>query len=172
MRERGIVVVAGIAAALLAGVAGQASWYRAGSHSWSGAALSSGLTWTLAAAAIAGFVVAALLHGVALRLVGALLMVLALLVVAAPMTASAPTDSLLNGVTSAELSTGATQTTRWLYSVGGAAVFVAATWLVARGGHWSRSDSRFRRDPSEAGRTTTSRDMWAAQDAGIDPTDD
>lgn len=171
-RERALLTTLGILLTLGAGAVGGLDWYRAGSHGWSGTALSRGLTWTLALAGACGFVLVGFTGRVLLGLLAGLEVLLGLLMVAAPMLAGSPGTDLLKGVTTAELAGGAFTGLRWLYSALGLLVAAVGVGVLARYRTWPDAGARFRRDRTpDAGPLASSRELWQAQDAGIDPTE-
>ncbi|WP_375425191.1 Trp biosynthesis-associated membrane protein [uncultured Friedmanniella sp.] len=179
-RLRTRALVAGLAGAALALLAGAQSWWRVRSTgvsvSFSGTATTAGLSQALGVVALAGWLLVLVLRRRGRQLVGVLSAVtgaaVAVLGAVRPRPNAATVQAGIREVSLADQFALTASLWPYVYAAAGLLVLAAGVLVTTTAARWPQRADRFSRAAATA-RVTAADDpaaVWRAQDAGLDPT--
>jgi len=165
-----------LGAALGLGTAAQ-PWWRAAAEGaevpFSGTESTGGLTQALAVVILVGTLLAATLRGAGRALLAGLLLAAAAGMVGVGLLRPAPgAAAVRSGLRQVSLSDQYTLSATgwpWVFALAGLLAGAGAGILLLRSRAWPRRPDRFRRSPATVGADPA--EVWAALDAGLDPTE-
>lgn len=170
-RDRLVLSLVGLVAALGASIASGRVWYRVTGHGFTGSEITDKASQALPLAALAGIALTLLLGVWGRRIAGLLITVLGAGLVAVAASRHVPSSSQLETTVGSAMATGSTTHTHLVSLVCGVLVAVCGLGFMLRSHHWRPATDRFDRRPTVRRDVTNSLDAWKAMDAGADPTD-
>lgn len=170
-RDRTLLTVVGMVAALVGVIASGRTWYKVTGHGFTGSEITDKASQALPVAALAGLALTLLLGVWGRRIAGVLVAALGAGLVAVAASNHVPSASQLESSVGSALANGSTTHAHLLSLAAGVVVTLCGIGFVLRSHRWRPATDRFERTPTARREVSNSLDAWKAMDAGGDPTE-